>query len=194
MYKFKNLLLHPETAAGAAVETKTEAAASTAEAKDTEATEGEEADTVAEEAQKRADAMLAKKLKGMPKKEELDEFRKWKDSQKTPEQKESEELQRLRNESAEKDAKLLAYEHKEVATKAGIAPEFADFVVFEAGKGVTETIDFDTALAAYLKANPQYKGTATAAGGKTAMQQSSAPAQMSDVEAAFYKNNPQLKD
>ena len=56
----------------------------------TEKNEGKAEVDIKAEAQKIADAMLAKKMKGMPTKEELKEFKDWQESQKTAEQKQAE--------------------------------------------------------------------------------------------------------
>lgn len=122
------------------------------------------------EAQKIADAIVAKKLKGMPSKEDLKAFREWQEQQKTPEQKEeSEELAKAKREAEKYKAQAQAYERERAAVKAGVSPEYAEFVAFAAGRQVDDDTDFDTALAAYLKENPQYKGSAAPT--KTGMSQ-----------------------
>lgn len=110
------------------------------------------------EAQKIADAIVAKKLKGMPSKEELKAFREWQEQQKSPEQKENEELAKVKREAEEYKAKAQAYEHERAVIKAGVAPEYAEFIAFAVGKQLDDDTDFDVALTAYLKENPQYKG------------------------------------
>lgn len=143
------------------------------------------------EAQKIADAMVAKKLKGMPTKEELKAFRDWQEQQKTPEQKENEELARVKREAEEYKSKAQTYERERAVIKSGVAPEFAEYVAFAAGKRVDDNIDFDTALAAYLKENSQYKGEAPPV--RTGLPQGPGAKALDGVEAAFYERNPELK-
>ncbi len=102
------------------------------------------------EAQKIADAMVAKKMKGMPTKEELKAFKDWQETQKTAEQKQSEketEYQKAlsKNESLEHENKVL---------KAGVNVDDVDYVVFKVSKMEG---DFEENLEEFLKDNSKYK-------------------------------------
>lgn len=146
------------------------------------------------EVQRRADAIVAKKLKGMPSKEEVKAFREWQESQKTPEQKESEALRTAQGEAAQLKTQLEQFQRRDSVIDAGVPAQYAKFVAFEAGQMVTDEVDFEAALAGYLKRNPQYKGEAGRPPVTTQLPQGgNAGGQMSDVERAFYSRNPNLK-
>lgn len=148
------------------------------------------------EIQRRADALVAKRLKGMPSKDELAAFRKWQDEQKTPEQKESEELAKVKREAEEYRQKLTAFENEKKVLQKGVSPAFAEFVAFSVGKAVTDDTDFDTALASFVKANPQYaEKAAPGAQLRTGMSQGST-APVPENQAYLdkkYGNNPYYK-
>lgn len=93
--------------------------------------------------------MVAKKMKGMPSKEELKAFKEWQEAQKTAEQKQSEketEYQKTlsKNESLEQENKVL---------KAGVNVDDVDYVVFKVSK---MDGDFEENLEEFLKDNPKY--------------------------------------
>lgn len=74
--------------------------------------------------------MLAKKMKGMPTKEELKEFKDWQESQKTAEQKQAEkeaEYQKTLNE-------LNTLKQTNAVLKAGVNKDDADYVLFKVSK------------------------------------------------------------
>ena len=101
------------------------------------------------EAQKIADAMVAKKMKNMPSKEELKAFKEWQESQKTAEQKQAEkdaEYQKALNE-------LNTLKQTNAVLEAGVNKDNADYVLFKVGKMEGE---FDENLAKFLKDNPKY--------------------------------------
>ena len=115
----------------------------------TEKNEGKAEVDVKAEAQKIADAMLAKKMKGMPSKEELKAFRDWQESQKTAEQKQAEkeaEYQKTLNE-------LNTLKQTNAVLEAGVNKDDADYVLFKVSKMEGE---FDENLAKFLKDNPKY--------------------------------------
>lgn len=115
----------------------------------TEKKEGQAEIDVKAEAQKIADAMVAKKMKGMPSKEELKAFKDWQESQKTAEQKQAEkdaEYQKTLNE-------LNTLKQTNVVLSAGVNRDDADYVLFKVGKMEGE---FEENLAKFLKDNPKY--------------------------------------
>lgn len=101
------------------------------------------------EAQKIADAMVAKKMKGMPSKEELKAFKDWQESQKTAEQKQAEKDAEYK----EKDTKISELEKENAVLKAGVNKDDADYVLFKVSKMEGE---FEENLAKFLKDNPKY--------------------------------------
>ncbi len=117
----------------------------------TEKVEGAEFDVKAE-AQKIADAMLAKKMKGMPTKEELKAFKDWQESQKTAEQKQAEKDA----EYAQKDTTISELQKENAVLKAGVKEtDDIDYVLYKVGKMEGE---FEENLARFLKDNPKYLG------------------------------------
>ena len=116
----------------------------------TEKNEGKAEIDVKAEAQKMADAMLAKKMKGMPSKEELKAFKQWQESQKTEAEKQAEkeaEYQKTLNE-------LNTLKQTNAILEAGVNKDDADYVLFKVSK--MEGEDFEENLAKFLKDNPKY--------------------------------------
>ena len=116
----------------------------------TEKNEGKAEGDLKAEAQKIADAMLAKKMKGMPTKEELKAFKEWQESQKTAEQKQAEK----EAEYKEKDTKISELEKENAILKAGVTNvDDVDYILFKVSKMDGE---FEENLAKFLKDNPKY--------------------------------------
>lgn len=112
--------------------------------------EGKAEIDVRAEAQKIADAMVAKKMKGMPSKEELKAFKEWQESQKTAEQKQAEK----EAEYKEKDTKISELEKENAVLKAGVTDaDDIDYILFKVSKMEGE---FEENLAKFLKDNPKY--------------------------------------
>lgn len=110
-------------------------------------------ETIEQKAQKMADAMVAKKMKGMPTKEELKSFKEWQDSQKSEEQKKQEDI--LERQKLETEIESLKRE-KEVLKK-GIKEEDIDYVLFKLSK---LDGDFEDNLNTFLKENPKFMSSA----------------------------------
>lgn len=115
----------------------------------TEKNEGQAEIDVKAEAQKIADAMVAKKMKGMPSKEELKAFKDWQESQKTAEQKQAEKDAEYRKTLDE----LNTLKQTNAVLSAGVNKDDADYVLFKVSKMEGE---FDENLAKFLKDNPKY--------------------------------------
>lgn len=112
--------------------------------------EGKAEIDVKAEAQKIADAMVAKKMKGMPSKEELKAFKDWQESQKTAEQKQAEKDAEYK----EKDTKISELEKENAVLKAGVTDaDDVEYILFKVGKMEGE---FEENLAKFLKDNPKY--------------------------------------
>lgn len=69
------------------------------------------------------------------------------------------ELDKTQKELGIANGKVMGYERKAIASESKVAPEFLDYVVFEASKLVDEKTDFKTALGKFLDTNPKYKST-----------------------------------
>lgn len=92
---------------------------------------------------------VARKTKNNPSKEELEEFKNWKESQKTDEEKKRERDEEL--EKLLKENKFL--KNSNAVANAGIDKRFSKFIISE----VSEIDgDFEENLANYLKENPQF--------------------------------------
>lgn len=128
-------------------------------ASDTESTDekqdgGKEMVTKAE-AQKMADAMVAKKLKGMPSKEELAKYKEWQESQKTAEEKRAEEAERFRVIEAEN----TSLKQEKLVLSKGVKLDDADYVLFKVGKMEG---DFEENLESFLLDNPKFTNSESA--------------------------------
>ncbi len=148
---------------------------------------------VRREAQKIADAIVAKKLKDMPTKEEMAAFKAWQDEQKKPEKSPElkameERLAQIEQEAAESKAKATKYERERAALAAGVTQDFVEFVAHKAGAMVTDDKTFDKALSEYLEANKQFKGQV-----KTGREMGDPQPQLDGVEKAFLAKNPDIK-
>jgi len=138
---------------------------------------------------------LKREKKDMPSKEDLEAFKEWKESQKTPDDKtkeEAEALEQIKKEAEEYKQKAQMYENKEKVLKKDVPLEFAEFVAYQANKLVDEDVTFDKALEKYLKDNPQYTEDTTKPL-RTGMKQNRATGQSDPVAEAFFKRNPHLK-
>lgn len=62
----------------------------------------------------------------------------------------------LTTQNTELTNQVNGYVNGEKVAKAGVDSKFAKFVISEVNSLVSETTDFDTALAGYVKENPQY--------------------------------------
>ena len=101
------------------------------------------------EAQKIADAMVAKKMKGMPSKEELKAFKDWQESQKTDAQKQTEK----ETEYQKTLSKNTALEQENAVLRKGVNVDDVDYLVFKVSKMEGE---FEENLEKFLKDNPKY--------------------------------------
>lgn len=106
-------------------------------------------DDVEDTIQKRADAIVAKKMKNMPSKEELKAFRDWQDKQKSADTKAAEAESKYRN--ALSDNEQLQNEN--AVLKSGVNVDDADYVLFKVSKMEG---DFSDNLKSFLKDNPKY--------------------------------------
>lgn len=111
---------------------------------------------VKSEAQKIADAMLAKKMKGMPSKEELAAFKKWQDEQKTENERllEAQKAADAANaEASKKEAKANAMI---AAISAGIKTEHLEDAVILAMVRTNDDTSIEDAIQTVAKNNPAW--------------------------------------
>lgn len=94
----------------------------------------------------------------------------------------------------ELEQKLTGYMQRESVTRAGVRPEFTEFVTYSVNAAGG---DFDEALTKYLEANPQYKASAapqSKPNGWGQPQNGGNPSDnMDGVERRFRELNPNLK-
>lgn len=105
------------------------------------------------EAQKMADAMVAKKLKGMPSKEELAKYKEWQESQKTAEEKQAERDEHYRALEAEN----TSLKQEKLVLSKGVSLSDADYVLFKVGKMEG---DFEENLDKFLSENEKFVSSA----------------------------------
>lgn len=107
------------------------------------------------EAQKMADAMVAKKLKGMPSKEELAKYKEWQESQKTAKEKRAEEAERYKAIEAEN----VSLKQEKLVLSKGVKLDDADYVLFKVSK---MDGDFEENLQSFLAENPKFTNSESA--------------------------------
>jgi len=97
----------------------------------------------------------------LPPKEEMEQFKKWKENQKTQEDKYNE----LVKENGEKEASISNLKMENMVLKSGITdPDEVEFIVYKVGK---MDGDFADNLKEYLADNPKYTKTQKATGVET---------------------------
>lgn len=97
---------------------------------------------------------VERKTKGMPSKEEFEEFKKWKEKQQTSELEDTSDNnqeQTVENEPVDLEKQNVINENK--VLKSGVNPEFSEFVTFQVSKIEG---DFSKNLTKFLKDNPKY--------------------------------------
>lgn len=136
-------------------------------------------------------ARLERDRKGQPSKEELAEFHKWQDDQKSAEQKHTEALRAETDRANDAEKKAAALEAKLLATSKGVSPEAADDVVALASLKVGDDMPLDKAIDEVLKKYPQFAGNS--APQTTGIHIGNKVTASSGVEAAFLAKNPGIK-
>lgn len=125
---------------------------------ETETTTTEEVETKKEESvktftQEEVNELLGKEKsrlkKGMPSKEELDAFNEWKESQKTEQERQQENLTKISNLENDK----IALYQENLILKKGVKPEDVDYIQFKVAK---MDGDFEENLDSYLADNSKF--------------------------------------
>lgn len=109
------------------------------------------------EAQKIADAMVARKMKNMPSKEELQAYREWKESQKTETEKYADKMADADRRVAEAEAKASKADAYIYASKAGIKADHIDDAVILAMAKVNDDTTIEEAILKVAESNPAWK-------------------------------------
>lgn len=102
-----------------------------------------------EDYQKAVDSLISSKL---PKKEELDEFKKWQESKKTEAEKQTELTQTLTDTKNEN----ISLKQENQILKSGVNIDDVDYILFKVSKMEGE---FEDNLKDFLKENPKYLQT-----------------------------------
>lgn len=152
----------------------------------TEKNEGKAEIDVKAEAQKIADAMLAKKMRGMPTKEELKAFKEWQESQKTAEQKQAEKEAKYQETLNE----LNTLKQTNAVLEAGVNKEDVDYVIFKVSKMEGE---FGENLEKFLKDNPKYKESEPEVQKATGTQVKKINSQNDGVLGILASKHPEMK-
>lgn len=104
--------------------------------------------------QEEVNEMIKTRLRNVPSKSELDEFKTWKESQKT----EQDKLNELQTNNNNLTNELNTLKAQIKVNESDVKKEFSKFVTTEVMSMVNDTTDFATALKDYKKNNPQYFG------------------------------------
>ena len=120
---------------------------------------------------------------------ELEEFRKWKESQKSEAEKQNEAYQKSEKARIEAETKVSDYEAKFTAMKNGVSAESVDDVVALAKLKTDKNTSLEQAIVKVIEKYPQFSAGSTT-GTKTLNNGSSS---LSGVEQAFLKKNPDIK-
>lgn len=109
------------------------------------------------EAQKIADAMVARKLKNMPSKEELKEFHDWQEAKKTEAEKYADKMADADRRVKEAEAKSVKADAYIYASKAGIKADHIDDAVILAMAKVNDDTTIEEAIMKVASTNPAWK-------------------------------------
>lgn len=101
---------------------------------------------------------IAKAKKGQPSKEELEEFKQWKESQKTEEEKRTEALNNAEQARLAAEEKATALEAKVTCLTKGVTANSVDDVVILAKAMVNDELTMDQAIDKVLEKYPSFKG------------------------------------
>jgi len=139
--------------------------------------------------QEEVNALEMKWKAKIPSKDELNEFKKWQEGQKTIEQKNAEILE----ENKKLKARNLELENMTVVANAGVDSKFQKFVLSEVSNMEGE---FEDNLTSYLKTNSQYLIAKKEEQKSTGVSQNGTNTPVSDNKAYLdkkYANNPYYK-
>jgi len=138
-------------------------------------------------AQKIADAIVAKKLKDMPSKEEVKAVKEWKDAQKTESEKQAEK----EKEQIKKEQENVNLKRENTLLKKGVNTDDIDYVQYKVSK---MDGDFDENLELFLKDNAKYvsKNEETKVEKTTGVKIQGAESKESGVTAILREKHPEM--
>ena len=114
-------------------------------------------DDIEAKAQKIADAMLAKKMKNMPSKEEFQAFKKWQDEQKTEAQRIADAQKQIEHDKQDAQAQLARANAMVSVIKAGIKAEKVEDAIILAMARTTDELSVEDAIKKIADENPSWK-------------------------------------
>ena len=140
---------------------------------------------------------LERERKGMPSKKEMDAFKAWQDSQKTAEQLSAEKISAAESAKSEAEKRAEAAEAKCTAYSKGVKPEAVEDVIALAMSKVSDSVTVEAAIDAVIAKYPSFcssqpekpKGITTGVN----FGNGSGASELSGVEAAFLRKNPDIK-
>lgn len=121
-------------------------------------------------------------------KNELEEFRKWKENQKSELEKQTEAYQKSEKARIKAESKVSDYEAKFTALKSGVSTESVDDVIALAKLKTNKETSLEQAIEFILEKYPHFRGNLT-----TGTHTNNNSTRMSGVEQAFLKKNPDIK-
>lgn len=135
-----------------------------------------------------ADRVSREKAK-LPSKDELAEFRRWRDEHKTAEEKSAEAVKTAQEAQTAAERKAAELEAKYTAISKGVKAENVDDVIALAMGRVTDTVTLEQAIDSVIKKYPSFSSSAITTG----VPSGGGTSKISGVEAAFLARNPGLK-
>lgn len=143
-------LMEPDGGAGSGEEGKEENEEDSEEEKEAKTFTQDEVDKLIEERIKR-------EKKDQLSKEELEEYKKWKDSQKTESEKQSEALTKAEKAKLEAEERAILAETKVTCLSKGVNPKAVDDVVVLAKAKVSNDVNIEQAIDKVLEQYPHFK-------------------------------------
>lgn len=134
---------------------------------------------------------IAREKAKLPTKEELAEYRKWRDENKTAEEKTTEEINAANAARTAAEQRAADYEAKYTALNKGVKSEAVEDVIALARVKVSDSVTLEQAIDEVVKKYPQFAGVAPII--NTSTPTGSGGGSISGVEAAFLAKNPGIK-
>lgn len=133
---------------------------------------------------------IAREKANLPTKEELAEYKKWRDENKTADEKNAEEIKAANAARTAAEQRAADFEAKYTAMSKGVKSEAVEDVIALARVKVSDSITLEQAIDEVIKKYPQFGSSAPTI---TTGAPNSSGAKLTGVEAAFFAKNPGLK-
>lgn len=141
------------------------------------------------------DKIVAERVKRekekLPSKEELAQFRKWRDDNKTAEEKSADAVKAAQEAQTAAERKAAELEAKYTALSKGVKAESVDDVIALAMSRVSDTVTLEQAIDSVVKKYPSFSSASDKV--TTSVPSGNSSSKLSGVEAAFIAKNPWLK-